>query len=465
MFRSNTGSIAERLIMVRIFKHYISIPHLIVCLMDFSIFLLSSLVVRVLGRFYSDPTISPRLSELLPKGLLLALVGVAVFFQAGLYDSHHMKNSKGLILRIISAYSVIVLVSVSAVFIIPRLAEDRFAFMLMLLLSFFATMGWRLFVASRIHNFSFWKERVVVIGTSQLSKIFEEFSLFHHNLEISSVISPQSLARIDLHKFTLEKKAHTIVISLKERRGALPLNAILKCKMNGINVMEWGHFYEKNMNKIDIMEINPSHLIFSDGFERKGLTQFFKNIFDFFLASVGLILTIPVSLITALLIKLESPGPIFYLQERVGAGGQTFKIIKFRSMVSDAEKEKIPQWASKNDSRVTRVGNFLRKTRIDEIPQLINILKGEMSFVGPRPERPYFVDQLEKEIPFYIQRHVVKPGLTGWAQIRYRYGSSIDDALRKLEFDFYYIKNMSLFLDMMIILETVQVVLFQKGSR
>lgn len=451
--------------MVRIFKHYISVPHLIVCFMDFGIFVLSSVAVRGLEQLLPDPAIGPKIGELLPKGLFLGLVSVVVYFEAGLYDSHHMKNPKGLTLRIISAYSVIALVSGASVFLIPALSENRPFALAMLILSFVGTLGWRLFVASRIHHFSFWKERVVLIGTSQLTKIFDEFNLFHHNLEISSVIPPQSLARIDLHKYSLEKKVHTIVISLKERRGTLPLNAILKCKMNGINVMEWGHFYEKNTNKIDIMEINPSHLIFSDGFERKSLTAIVKNVFDFILATVGLIITAPVALITAILIKIESPGPIFYMQERVGAGGQTFKIVKFRSMVSDAEKEKTPQWAAKNDSRVTRVGKFIRKTRLDEIPQLINILKGEMSFVGPRPERPYFVEQLEKEIPFYFQRHVVKPGLTGWAQIRYRYGSSVEDSLRKLEFDFYYIKNMSLFLDMMIILETVQVVLFQKGSR
>ena len=180
---------------------------------------------------------------------------------------------------------------------------------------------------------------------------------------------------------------------------------------------------------------------------------------------MGLIVFLPFGLIISLLIKLESPGPVFYTQERVGRNGKPFKIIKFRSMVSDAEKDTTPQWAQKNDPRITRLGRFLREIRLDEVPQLINILKGEISFVGPRPERPYFVAELEKSIPFYSQRHVTKPGLSGWAQIRYRYGATVDDAIKKLEYDLYYIKNLSIFLDLMILLETIQVVLFRRGSR
>ena len=186
---------------------------------------------------------------------------------------------------------------------------------------------------------------------------------------------------------------------------------------------------------------------------------------DLILALFGLIVFLPAGLLIALLIKLESPGPVLYTQERVGLHGKKFRIMKFRSMKADAEIGVAPKWASENDPRITRIGQILRKTRLDEVPQLINILKGEMSFVGPRPERPYFVAELEQSIPFYSQRHVVKPGLSGWAQIRYRYGATLEDAIKKLEYDLYYIKNLSIFLDLMILLETVQVVLFRRGSR
>jgi exopolysaccharide biosynthesis polyprenyl glycosylphosphotransferase len=206
-------------------------------------------------------------------------------------------------------------------------------------------------------------------------------------------------------------------------------------------------------------------LIFGEGFRQPKILRVIKRVLDTGLALVVLILTLPLFILVAIAVRLESPGPVFYSQERVGRYNKTFHIYKFRSMVTDAEKSNSPVWAQKNDSRITRVGQFIRKTRLDELPQLWNILKGEMSFVGPRPERPVFVKELEEKIPFYSQRHIVKPGLTGWAQIRYEYGASIEDALKKLEYDLYYVKNMSIFLDIMTIMETVHVVLFRKGSR
>ncbi|WP_338033272.1 exopolysaccharide biosynthesis polyprenyl glycosylphosphotransferase [Desulfobulbus alkaliphilus] len=223
-------------------------------------------------------------------------------------------------------------------------------------------------------------------------------------------------------------------------------------------------FHEGISGKILVEKMNPAWLIFSDGFNYSKISSLLKRILDFFLALFGLVVSLPITVITAILIKLESPGPIFYRQERVGAKGRVFSIIKFRSMRQDAEKNGAV-WACSNDARVTRVGGFIRKVRIDEIPQMWNVIKGEMSFVGPRPERPVFVEQLVDTLPYYALRHFAKPGITGWAQICYPYGASEEDALRKLEYDLYYIKNQSFFLDLLIVFRTVKTVLFQKGSR
>ena len=255
-----------------------------------------------------------------------------------------------------------------------------------------------------------------------------------------------------------------IVVTLDNRRGTMPIQSLMACKLQGVQIVSGIEFYEGLTGKIMVERVNPSWIIFSEGFKAGRMTSLLKRTTDILVSSIGLALSLPISLLTALLIKLESPGPVFYLQERVGEKGKTFNVIKFRSMRADAEKNG-PVWANRNDSRVTRFGRFIRKVRIDEIPQMWNVLNGEMSFVGPRPERPVFVDELTKKIPYYSLRHNVKPGITGWAQVCYPYGASEEDALRKLEYDLYYIKNMSLRMDLGIIFLTAKTVLFQKGAR
>jgi sugar transferase (PEP-CTERM system associated) len=261
-----------------------------------------------------------------------------------------------------------------------------------------------------------------------------------------------------------ETRAEHIVVALDDRRGTMPIKNLLKCKVQGTQIHDGITFYESITGKILVKNVNPAWLIFSDGFQTSRLSYFFKRVLDIFLSLFGLIVTLPITLFIALLIKLESPGPIFYLQERVGEHGHTFMVIKFRSMRQDAEKNGAV-WALENDTRITRVGGFIRKVRIDEIPQMWNVLKGEMSFVGPRPERPVFVDKLTETIPYYSLRHFAKPGISGWAQVCYPYGASEEDALRKLEYDLYYIKNQSIFIDLLIVFRTIKTVLFQKGSR
>lgn len=267
----------------------------------------------------------------------------------------------------------------------------------------------------------------------------------------------------DLNQVVEQEKIDRVVVALQDRRGHMPVDQLLKIRLQGQAAIEEGTaLYEKLTGKISVEMLRPSWIIFSGGGKRGTLAGLVRRLFNLVMATVGLILSLPLAAFAAIAIKLDSPGPIFYSQERVGKNGRTFKIIKFRSMRQDAEKAGA-QWATERDPRITRIGNFLRKTRIDEIPQFINILFGDMSFVGPRAERPVFVEQLNEQIPFYSQRHLVEPGLTGWAQVNYGYGASVEDSMQKLQYDLYYIKNVSLLFDIWIMFKTIKVVLFGYG--
>ncbi len=261
-----------------------------------------------------------------------------------------------------------------------------------------------------------------------------------------------------------ETGAEGIVVAMDERRGRLPVQELLRCKMQGIAVLEGETFYEEITGKIIVDKINPSWLIFHEGFQKSWFMMTGKRVVAILASIVGLLISFPVICLTAILIKIDSPGPVLFRQERVGKDGRVFTLVKFRSMRSDAE-DKGARWAKKDDDRVTRVGRIIRKLRIDEIPQMWNVLKGDMSFVGPRPERPVFVSQLRELIAYYDQRHTVQPGITGWAQINYPYGASVEDAMEKLTYDLYYIKHMSVVLDLYIILKTVKTILFREGAR
>jgi sugar transferase (PEP-CTERM system associated) len=262
------------------------------------------------------------------------------------------------------------------------------------------------------------------------------------------------------------RRAHAseIVVALDDRR-ALPVSQLLRCKIEGIQIIDYQTFCERETCRLDLDELRPTWLIFGAGFTRGFFTDLLKRLFDVLVSASILLITLPVLVIAALLIKLESPGPVLYRQERVGLHGRPFMVLKLRSMRQDAEAGGAPQWAQVRDPRVTRVGAFIRLTRIDELPQLFTVLRGDMSFVGPRPERPYFVEQLGEVIPFYRERHCVKPGITGWAQVNYPYGASLEDSRQKLSYDLYYVKNHGLFLDFIILLSTVRVILMQQGAR
>lgn len=298
-----------------------------------------------------------------------------------------------------------------------------------------------------------------------------EFVGFFPTGEQSAVAIPVGEARVfdrsqRLVEVVRQNKINEIIVAVREQRGGgVPMDQLLDCRISGVPILDLAGFYERTKAEVPVDSLKASWLVYGEGFVQGHVRQATKRMFDIVSSAALLVFGAPIMLLTALAIKLEdSRGPVFYSQERVGLGGKSFMCIKFRSMRTDAEKDGVARWASKNDSRITRVGAFIRKTRIDELPQLISVLRGEMSMVGPRPERPSFVAQLREQIPYYDLRHTVKPGLTGWAQVRYAYGASLDDARRKHQFDLYYVKNNSLLLDLLVLIETVSVVLFREGA-
>jgi sugar transferase (PEP-CTERM system associated) len=280
-----------------------------------------------------------------------------------------------------------------------------------------------------------------------------------------SIVNPKVIGfNKDLSRVIAEKKVQKVVVELQDRRGRLPFDELLELKTHGMNIEEATSIYERLTGKIAVQNLKPSWMIFNDGFEVSTSLLLQKQILSFVVSAILFALFLPLLPILALLIKLDSRGPVFHRQERVGQDGKIFTLWKFRSMYKDAEQQSGPVWSAERDRRVTRIGKYLRRTRLDELPQLYNILKGDMSLVGPRPERPHFVKQLSEIIPFYNLRHAVKPGVTGWAQIKYRYGNTVEDAVEKLQYDLFYIKNLSWLLEVIIIFDTAKTVLVRKGS-
>lgn len=361
------------------------------------------------------------------------------------------------------------------------ISDDVSLVSLATILSFLTILALRITFIS-FPKFDIFKRRVLVIGRGALgyrvrtflagdgSTTLQEVGYLSledydqdHDWSLNETQGAQTISQ-NLIELARHHKADEIVIASREWRG-MPVWQLLECKMSGIHVADYLTFWERETGQIDMDEVKPTWLALSDGFRASETRQFTKRAFDIFVSLFILTLTFPLLLITAILIKLESPGPILYRQERVGLHGKKFHVTKFRSMRNDAEKDGVPQWATAVDPRVTRVGQFIRKSRIDEIPQVFNVLFGHMSFVGPRPEREFFIKDLEKKIPLYAIRHNVRPGITGWAQVNYPYGASIEDAKNKLAYDLYYVKNCSLFLDIVILLQTARVVLSGDGAR
>lgn len=318
--------------------------------------------------------------------------------------------------------------------------------------------------------------RVLILGTGPLAEQIGQAILGNGGSHVlvgyvncasdPVLVPPQSVISngVKIADAVRRERADKLVVSLSERRGVFPLQDVLACKMSGIDVVDAPSFYEQITGKLLVESTNPSWFIFSDGFKTT-YGKLYKRPLDVFLSSIGLVLCAPLFLVIPLLVALDSKGPVLFRQVRMGEGEKEFVVYKFRTMRADAEAKTGAVWSQENDPRITRVGKFLRKTRLDEFPQLFNILKGDMSLVGPRPERPEFIQELKKEIPYYSERHIAKPGLTGWAQVKYPYGASIEDSLEKLRYDLFYIKRLNFFLDLTIMIDTVRVVLFGRGGR
>ena len=411
------------------------------------------------------------------RALLVTVIFQVCLYFFDLYDLSVINTSfADWFSRIVQAFGIGCIVLAIFYYLIPDVVISTYIFWTSYILICLAIVLWRL-LYFRILNRRLFSVPVVILGTGELAMdIAREIegkkdsgymvSAFvgtlppTYNPNNAPVLSDSS----ELQERCRSHNVERIIVALGDRRGKMPVTDLLQCKLQGVEIDEGITFFEAITGKIMVEKVKPGWLIFSEGFRAGRIRLVIKRIMDFVFSVSGILISLPITLLTALCIKLESPGPIFYRQERVGERGRHFSVIKFRSMRQDAEKHGAV-WAMENDPRVTRIGSIIRKTRIDEIPQMWNVLKGEMSFVGPRPERPVFVEQLTEKIPYYSLRHAVKPGITGWAQVCYPYGASEEDALRKLEYDLYYIKNMSIFIDLLIVFRTVKTILFRKGSR
>jgi sugar transferase (PEP-CTERM system associated) len=422
--------------------------------------------------------------ELIEKnGYLKAAVAgffcLAAFYLFDLYDFLVMHDRRELVLRLVQALGLAWIALALSFYTFPALMLGRGISLIALPLALGLMVAWRVSIHWFLGHPDF-GERILIVGSGNLAvelarEVLDRpdagyrivgFVGTDADLLGKSLINPRVIGLTDdLDEIVKRENIDRIVVAMGERRGQLPTSKLLQLSLAGrVSIEEGASFYERLTSRVSLNMLRPSWLIFTGRGRQAKVAELARTAVHWLVALIGAILSLPLVILTAILIKLESRGPVIYKQERVGKNGRTFTLTKFRSMRVDAETDG-PVWASKHDSRTTRVGRVIRKARIDEIPQFWNILKGEMSFVGPRPERPHFVAQLAQEIPFYEQRHLIAPGLTGWAQIKYPYGASIEDARQKLQYDLFYIKNQGLILDAIIIFETIKIILFGRGAQ
>ncbi len=464
--------------MIRFFRHYVPLNLLLLVLIE-SLILGGAIYAGVSARFLESGVVPELLSPLFPKALTFTVVMLSLMTASGLYDLEWQGGVRALLQRLGLSFGL-GLVSMSLLFyFFPDLLVGRGAFLLSFGLALLGILLSRALFIRWVRAGAL-KTRALVVGTGSRAAHIEALLAkrgnatniqvvgylpmggSHHFVDHARILDsdealPELAARLQISE---------IVLAVRDRRsGGLPVQDLLRCKLRGIRVLELSSFFERENGHLQIDSMNASWMILAEGFHQGIVRDTIKRLFDLLVSAAMLVVTLPIMALAALLIKLESPGPVLYRQERVGQGGNNFTILKFRSMCVDAEKDGKPRWAGQNDSRVTLTGRFIRRTRIDELPQVFNVFFGDMSFVGPRPERPYFVQDLTQKIPYYGVRHTVKPGITGWAQVRYAYGATDEDAMHKLQYDLYYVKNHSLFLDLMILFQTAQVVLWGKGVR
>ena len=461
--------------MIRLFKHYIPHAVLLLGLLDFGLLVVASELawhIRA-NQIGMEPGLFS--DRWLPQVVTASVIWLAMI-AVGVYGPNALRSLRFAGARLLVAISLGIIALAVIDFVLPDDMFWRSTLLYAMGLAIVVLVVDRLLLTSFLGSSAF-RRRVMVLGAGDRAQRLRELGERPESgFAIVSYIAMSEDPRIveeaiprtaihDLGRFVENLGVSEVVLALQERRNALPLKDLLRIKTKGVHVNDFSSFLERETGRVDLDTVNPSWLIFSDGFSSgRMLSSAVKRVFDITFSALLLVGTFPVILFFALLVKLDSRGPAFFRQERIGLFGQPFYLVKLRSMRIDAEKDGA-KWAEENDPRITRVGRVIRKLRIDELPQTWSVLKGQMSFVGPRPEVPRFVETLEEEIPFYGERHMVKPGITGWAQINYPYGASTEDSRRKLEYDLYYAKNYTPFLDFVILLQTVRVILWPEGAR
>ena len=462
--------------MIRVFKHYVPYAVLLLGAIDFVLLLLAAEAGWTLRLWQLSGEFDPW-RERLPNMLAFAATLQAAMVAVGCYGVQAIRSVRFAIARLLVAVMLGIILLSLIFFVLPPVSFWRSSLLYATWIALAGMAMVRIALRDVLGGERF-KRRVLVLGAGERAKRIEALAAARGaGVSVVGFVAmndgPTAVAasvnRADIPSLPdhlLSLGAGEVVLALEERRNALPLNDLLRIKTTGVAVYDFSSFLERETGRVDLDSLNPSWLIFSDGFSAgRRLSSVGKRLFDIAVSLVLLALTLPLILATALAVRLESRGPAFFRQRRVGRYGLVFDVVKLRSMRLDAEVGGKAVWAQKDDPRVTRVGRVIRKLRIDELPQAWSVLKGEMSFVGPRPERPQFVADLEARLPYYAERHVVKPGITGWAQINYPYGASIEDAREKLEFDLYYAKNYTPFLDILILLQTARVILWPEGAR
>ena len=438
-----------------------------------------SVLVAAWIRFINDPDTHIAFADnALLRSFLVGAFITGAMTAFGLYQAHVRHNRMDFILRLLLSFAFGGIALLVVYYLVPQSYIGRGVMALALLLGLLAVVMVRLLLL-HVFRTDVLRQRILILGAGKNADLIN--SRMRRNADRRSFVivgfvpvsGHQVVVKEDLHveaeqgltELAERLQVDEIVIAPDDRRGGLPMEEMLTCVQRGISVIDLSTFFEREAGMVQLNVVDPSWLVLSGGFDYSTPRRLSKRLFDLVAASALLLIAWPVMLVVALLVWLEDGSPILYRQTRVGENGRHFVLIKFRSMRVDAEKDGVARWAAKDDDRSTRIGKFMRLTRLDELPQLFAVLAGNMSFVGPRPERPHFVDLLSDEIRYYGVRHCVKPGLTGWAQLRYPYGASVKDAEEKLKFDLFYVKNHGLVLDLMILLQTVEVVLFGRGAR
>ena len=460
--------------MIKIFSHYLHPQTLLQVFFDLG--LVAATVI--LSIMWQVNDLAAGLSVAIICSLLLAVGMLAINSGLGFYQRVHNRSVGQSRARAALSLTMSLALAYAIFGLLPLHLTDRKLFAIAVAACLLLVLVHRVYAAHSSKQ-SLVRQRILVFGTGTRAKLVgrslkkadpnvDLVGYFAGPNEAVTEVSAWGILTPDksLTDIVVDEGVDEIVVALAERRGgSMPLRELLDCKLQGVRVVDIATHFEKTLGQIRLDSVNPGWLIFGDGFNQGMVRTLVKRAFDIVFASLLIIVTAPLMLLTGILILLESGGPVLYQQERVGLNGRLFSVVKFRSMRTDAEKDGTPRWAAAQDDRVTRVGRIIRKLRIDELPQLITVLVGDMSLVGPRPERPFFVDKLTQEIPYYAVRLSVKPGLTGWAQVRYHYGATMEDSAEKLQYDLYYVKNHTWFLDLVVLFETVGVVLTGKGAQ